>query len=160
MLSQTILKMLNEQVTHELRNRNVYLAMRSYFNSKSLDGFASFMNKQSDGEKDHADKFMAYIQDHKDVVEIGTVDKPLSTFKSAQDAFEEALKLEQGTTAKIKAIYKAAAQEDDFATQAMLDWFVTEQVEEETVIKKLLEKLQGIGSAYAGLIILDESLKG
>lgn len=158
MLTPTILKLLNEQITHELRNRNIYLAMRGWFNTKSLAGFTKFMDKQADGEREHADKFMSYVQDHKDLVEIGDVTAPKSTFKNALEALEAALTTEKDTTAKIKALYQAATKENDFATQAMLDWFVTEQVEEETVIRKIIDKLEGVAGAYAGLLIIDQEL--
>ena len=160
MLSPTLLKALNEQVTHEVHNNHAYLGMKAYFITKSLDGFAGFMDKQAKGEDDHANKFMAYIQDHHDLVEIGTIEKQKATFKNALELFHAALELEKGTTAKIKALYQLAIKENDFATQAMLDWFVAEQVEEETTIQKVIDKLEGIGSTYVGLIILDEQLAG
>lgn len=160
MLTATLLSAYNTQICHEFHNKLTYTAMKAYFVSESLEGFASFMDKQAKGEEEHAQKFISYVQDHHDLVEIGTIEKPKANFKNALDIFKAALELEKGTTAKIKALYQLAIKENDFASQAMLDWFVTEQVEEETTIQKVIDKLEGIGSAYVGLLILDEQLAG
>lgn len=158
MLSSTMLKALNEQVTHEMHNHVIYETMKAYFITKSLSGFAAFMDKQAKGESEHAQKFIQYIQDHHDMLEIGTIEKPKATFKNALEIFQSALELEKDTTKRIVDLYKLATKENDFATQAMLDWFVTEQVEEETAIQKLIDKLEGIGTTYVGLLVIDGQL--
>jgi ferritin len=159
MLSKKILGMLTEQVAHELHNHSVYMAMQAYLSSKSLNGMAKFMKSQAEGEHEHADKIIDYICNHKDILELGSVTAAKGSFKTALEVFEDALKLEKGTTAKLKAIYEVAAKENDWATQNFLDWFITEQIEEEKTVGDLVAKLEGVAGAYAGVLIIDQGLK-
>ena len=160
MLSESILKAYNEQIAHEMRNQIIYLSIRAYFVTKSLEGFASFMCSQAAGEADHAKKLMDYVSDRHDKYEIGTIEKPTVEYKNIVEVFKAALEVEKGTTVKLKALYMLAAKENDFASQAMLDWFMTEQVEEETTILKLLEKLELGAGMYTNILLIDDQLKG
>lgn len=160
MLSTTLLKAYNDQIVHELHNQMTYLSMKAYFVSKSLEGFAAFMDKQSAGEAEHADKLMDYVSDHHQSFVLDGISKPSFNDKNIIEIFKAAYDLETGTTAKLKALYMLAAKENDFASQAMLDWFMTEQVEEETTILKILDKLELGAGTYTNILILDEQLKG
>ncbi len=131
MLSQTILTAMNNQIKYEFQAAFLYLSIAAYLESLDLPGAAAAMRQQSDEEMEHAMKFFNYITDRNSRVTLQALEQPQTDFASPLAAFEGALAHEQKVTGLINNIYAAAVQEKDFASQQFLDWFVSEQVEEE-----------------------------
>jgi ferritin len=158
MLSKTIHKVLNDQITHEFYASYLYLSMAAYFETQNLPGFARWMEVQSEEERQHAMKFYNYVNDRNDSVELQAIAQPPSEFQSPLDVFEQALQHEQKVTGLIHRIYEAALKENDYATQAMLQWFINEQVEEEKSASQIIERLKMTAGEPSALLMLDHEL--
>lgn len=158
MISEKINKLLNEQVQKEFYSAYLYLSMEAYFRNQNLDGFANFFRVQTQEERDHAMKFFNYINQASGKVELLQIDAPQVNFKSIEEIFDLALKHEQFVTKSIYNIVDNALEERDHGTNTFLQWFVTEQVEEEATADKNLRKLQLIKDDPNGLLLLDAEL--
>lgn len=160
MLSKTVQKAINEQIKHEFFSSYLYLSMSAYFEGINLPGFASWMRVQSQEEHTHAMKFFDYINDREGSVELQAIDQPPGEFQSPLDVFQQALDHERKVTAAIHQIYALAVRENDYPTQTFLQWFITEQVEEEKNASQVLEHVKLTGGNTAALLILDRELAG
>ncbi|MEJ5285898.1 MAG: Ferritin-like protein 2 [Candidatus Kapaibacterium sp.] len=158
MLKETIQNALNAQLSREMYSSNLYLAMSGYFQSINLKGFAHWMRLQAQEETTHAMKFFDYMLDRGGLVSIGSIDAPPSKWDSPLAAMEDALKHEQFITQNINALADLAIKEGDHATQIFLQWFVTEQVEEESNVSEIVDKLKLIGDWKGGLLFIDNEL--
>ena len=155
MISPAIQNAINDQIKHEFFSSYLYLSMSAYFETLSLPGFASWMRVQSQEEHEHAMKFFDFLNDRGGSVELQALDQPAGEFQSPLDVFEQALDHERKVTALIHRLYELALKESDYATQTLLQWFITEQVEEEKTSTSLAERLRLVGESATGLIILD-----
>ncbi len=160
MLSKAIQDAMNEQIKNELYSAHQYLSMSAYCESATLPGFASWMLTQAQEEREHAMKFYNFILDRDGRVVLRAIDQPVVEFASPREVFEQALEQEQRVTAQINELYGLAVGENDYATQAFLQWFVTEQVEEEKNVRDVLETLTMIGDESESLFLLDRELGG
>ncbi|MDQ3940334.1 MAG: ferritin, partial [Actinomycetota bacterium] len=129
----------------------------AYCEDESLPGMASWLRDQFAEEQLHAMKFYNFIIDRGAHVQLKQLDAPPTAYKSPLDVFETALEHEKAVTAAINELYDLVAREKDFASQAWLDWFATEQVEEEKSVGQIVDDLRRIGSGD-GLFILDREL--
>ena len=160
MLSQSVQLLLNQQVAKELYASNLYLAMSGHFAEANLMGMANWMRIQSEEERGHALRFFDFVIDREGQVEVGAVDQPPAEFGNPVEIFAEALEHERKVTASINAIYAQAVKNDDYATQIFLQWFITEQVEEEASAAEMVERLKMAGDDRAALLMLDAEMKG
>jgi len=160
MISKEMERALNEQIKNELYSSYLYLSMAMYFHSLSLKGFTNWMEVQAKEEQTHAEKFMNYVNDAGGRVVLRAIDQPPSDFDSPLHVFEETLKHERFVTGKINDLVKLAREENDNATYAMLQWFVTEQVEEEATADEFVQQLKIIGDNGHGLLMLDREMAG
>lgn len=158
MMNKAVLDAMNAQITHEMYSAYLYLSMSAYFESANLPGFAHWMHVQFEEEQSHALKFYEYILDRGNKVELGAIAKPQVDFKSPVEVFELTLAHEKKVTSLIHGIYDIAAAEKDVASQIFLQWFITEQVEEEKNASDILDMLQKIGSSVGSLYQLDHRL--
>ncbi len=158
MLSKTLQETINEQIKNELYSAYLYLSMSAYCESINLPGFAHWMRLQSQEEVSHAMKFFDYLNERGSRVVLRAVDEPPSEFKSPLDVFQQTLEHEQRVTGMINGIYELAVKENDYPTQVELQWFITEQVEEEKSASEILEQLKMIGEHSASLLMLDRQL--
>jgi ferritin len=158
MLDKTIQDAMNEQIKNELYSAHQYLAMAAYCESVSLSGFASWMRMQAQEEREHAMKFYDHIQDRNGRVVLQAIDQPIIEFASPLDVFEKALEQEQAVTADINNLYALAVREGDYASQIFLQWFVTEQVEEEKNVGDIIETLKMSGEKNEALLLFDREL--
>lgn len=158
MLSKPIEEALNGQLHHELSSAYVYLSMSAYFGVINLSGFARWMRVQSREEVSHAMRFFDFIGDRGGRVMLRAVDQPSIEFQSPLDVFQRSLEHEQEVTAAIQRLYGLAAKEHDYATQAFLQWFLTEQVEEEKTANGIVAQLKMIGTERTALFMLDKEL--
>jgi ferritin len=160
MISPTIQNAINDQIKHEFFSSYLYLSMSAYFETQSLPGFASWMRMQSQEEHEHAMKFFDFLNDRGGSVELQALDQPAGEFQSPLDVFEQALAHERKVTSLIHRLYELALKENDYATQALLQWFVTEQVEEEKNAGQIVEQLKMTGGEPSALLLLDRELAG
>lgn len=159
MIGKRILKAFNEQIKEELESAYLYLSMVSYFHSVGFDGMASWMRVQTEEEVGHAMKFFDFINERGGKVEL----LPISTerhkdWSSPVEVFKAAYGHEQFITGKINDLVKIAREEHDTAAEIFLQWFVTEQVEEEANTSKVAQMLERIGDAGHGLFMMDQRL--
>ena len=158
MLKPNILKLLNEQVNHELYSSYLYLSMAAYFESQNLPGFAKWMHAQSGEERAHGMKFFEYIFDRGDKVTLAAIKAPQTDWSGPQAVFEQVVNHEELVTSLIHAIYAEAVKENDYATQVMLHWFIDEQVEEEKNANQILDALKMIDAKGTAIMLLDRQL--
>ena len=158
MLSKKMEKALNDQVQAEMYSAYLYLSMEAYFRSINLMGFANWMRVQTQEELVHAVKFYDFINERGGRVTLQAIDAPPSHWESPLDAFEAAYGHEQKVTARINALVDVAIAERDHATNNFLQWFVSEQVEEEDNTSGVVEKIKLVGEAQGGLFMVDQEL--
>lgn len=158
MLKQSVQDAINEQIKNELYSAYVYLSVSAYFDTINLMGFSNWMRMQSREEVSHAMKLFDYIIDRGGRVALQAIDKPPVDFKSPVDVMQQALDHERRVTGMIEGLYELAVKESDYATQAQLQWFITEQVEEEKNASTILEQLRMIGDNRSALLMLDMDL--
>ncbi len=160
MLSKALQDAMNEQIKNELYSAYLYLSMSAYCEEANLPGFAHWMRLQAQEEVSHAMKFYDFIYERGGRVVLQAIDQPPVEFKSPFHVFEQTLGHEQKVTAMINDLYTLAVEEKDYASQAFLQWFVTEQVEEEDSASQVLETLKMIGDKPHALLMLDRELGG
>lgn len=159
MINKTIQDAFNKQIKEEIESAYLYLSMAGHFHSIGLDGMAQWMRTQTQEELVHAMKFFDHINERDGEVKL----LPILTerhkkWASPLEAFQAAYAHEQFITGKINDLVKLAAQEHDHAASVFLQWFVTEQVEEEASTSKIAQRLEMIGDSAQGLLMLDQSL--
>jgi ferritin len=145
MLNKKVEEILNVQVEKEGYSSNLYLAMASWAEANGYEGIAKWLYSQAEEERMHMLKLIAYINERGGKAIIPAFEKPPADFKSVQPMFEEVLKHEQYVTDSINEIVAVCANEKDFTTHNWIQWFVTEQIEEEASAKNILDKLNMLG---------------
>lgn len=158
MNSEKMEKAINEQINAEIYSAYLYLAMSAYFESVDLPGFANWMRVQWQEELAHAQKLYDYLFERDGRVVLDAIEAPPLEWKSPLDAFEETLKHEKYVTSRIHDLVRLARAEGDVATENFLQWFVTEQVEEEATAKALIQQLKLVGDQGQGLFLTDREL--
>jgi ferritin len=158
MLSDRMLQSLNDQVNAELYSSYLYLSMAAYFQELNLNGFARWMKVQALEELTHAMKFYGFVNDRGGRVTLQPLEGPPLRWSSPLVVFEQAYGHEQKVTDLINNLVNMAIEEKDHATNTFLQWFVTEQVEEEASANAVVQKLKLIGQAQGGLFLLDQEL--
>lgn len=158
MISGKLQKAINSQIQAEMYSANLYLAMSGYCMSKGLKGFANWLRVQYQEETMHALKFVDYILSRGGELALKAIDEPPTSFGSPAEVFEKILAHEEHVTRLINQLYEVAVGEKDVAAQIFLQWFVTEQVEEEASVSEVLEQLKMVGEKEAGLFYLDKEL--
>ena len=158
MLSEKMQAAMNAQIKNELYSGYLYLSMAAWAEAQNLLGFAHWMKLQAQEELAHAMKFYEFIHDRGGRVELQAIDQPPVTFAGPTDLFEKTLAHEKRVTAMIHNLYKMAQEEGDYASEVFLQWFVTEQLEEERNAEQILALLKMAGEKGQALIMLDRSL--
>jgi len=158
MIGENIQSALNKQLNAELYSSYLYLSMSAYFQSISLPGFANWMRVQVQEELVHAMKFYDFINGRGGRVMLQPVEGPATEWSSPLDVFENAYKHEQKVTGLINDLVNLAIKEGDHATNIFLQWFVTEQVEEEASADEVVQKLKLMGDAKGGLFMIDREM--
>jgi len=151
---------LNAHLAEELASSYLYLAMSAYCESRNLPGFAHWLKTQSEEERGHAMKFYDFVQSRGWPVKLRALAEPPADFGSPLQLFERVLAAEREVTAKIHQLYATASEMEDYASQAFLQWFVSEQVEEEKTTSDLVQTLRMIGDDKVALLTLDHELAG
>ncbi len=148
----------NDQMNAEFESAYLYLSMAIYFNKVNLDGFASWMRRQYDEEREHALKFFDFILERNEVPELDEFKKPKNDWDSPLDAFKDALKHEKYITDRINKLMGSAIEEKDYASQTFLHWFIDEQVEEENSVQAIIDQLEIAKENPSALFFLNAEL--
>jgi ferritin len=160
MISEKILNALNEQINEELFSAYLYMAMSAYLKSINLNGSAKWMEMQVQEELLHAKKMYDFVYDRGGQVVFKQIAKPKGNWNSLLNVFEEAYAHEQHITKKINNLFKLSIEENDYATNSFLQWFITEQVEEEANVDEIVQQLKLIGDNKSALFMFDRELGG
>ncbi len=158
MISKKLEDAINDQINAELYSAYIYLSMSSWFDSMNLKGMSRWMSIQSKEEVEHAMKFAAYVMERGGRVLYKPVEGPETEWVSPLEAFKVAYEHEKYVTRRINDLMDLAVAEKDYASQALLQWFVTEQVEEEANADEIVSKLEMIGEGKHGLLMIDREL--
>ncbi len=160
MLSKKLQKALNDQMQAEMSSAYIYFSMSSWFKAQNLNGFASWMSLQAQEEMDHVMKIYGYIHDRGGEVELRALPAPQKSWKSPLAVFQDTYKHEQKITGRINDLCALADSDNDNATRVLLNWFVTEQVEEEANVLGVVETLKMIEGHPGGIYMLDKEMAG
>jgi len=159
MLSEKMQNALNDQLREELYSAYLYLSMSAYCETLSLPGFAQWMRVQYEEEMVHAFKFFDFVHDRNGRVTLQALDQPPAEFSGPLGMFEQTLAHEKHITRRISELYQLAMEEGDYPTQTFLQWFITEQVEEEKSVTDIIETLKIIGDGDGhALLMIDREL--
>ncbi len=157
-MDKNLKELLNQQINKELYSAYLYLSMASYFDSINLEGFSHWMKVQVKEEFSHAMKFYEFLFDRGEKVILERIEKPTSDFSSVSDVFEKILAHEKKITESIEKIYEMAQKVEDKATIVFIQWFISEQIEEEKTAQRILEKLKMIKEHPHGILMLDAQM--
>ena len=149
---------MNDQINKEFFSSYLYLSMAAYFEDKNLMGFAHWMRLQADEVREHGMKFYEFILDRGGRVQLKGIAGPATAWKSNLEVAEQVAEHEAKVTASIHALYELALKENDYPAQVMLQWFISEQVEEEKNAAELVAKLRLIEERGTAVLMLDHRL--
>ncbi|MEJ2690343.1 MAG: ferritin [Deltaproteobacteria bacterium] len=158
MLGKKLQAAFNEQMKNEFYSAYLYMAMAGYFQSEDLPGFANWMRVQVLEEMTHGEKFFNFTCETGGRTHLLPIDEPQNEFATPADAFEVGLQHEKFVTASINNLMDMAVKDKDHAAQIFLQWFVTEQIEEEANFSLILRKLRRVEGDGRGLLMLDQEL--
>ncbi len=158
MISDAMAKAINKQMNFEFLSANLYLSMSAYSSYKGLDGFGSWFYNQYFEEQIHAMKMYNYLLDQAHKVELDCCPKPASDFGTPLEVFEASLVHEREVTKRIYALVDLALEERDHGTNSFLQWFVNEQVEEESTLNSIIDKVKLVESSGNGIFMLNREL--
>ena len=158
MLDKEVETALNKQINVEFSSAYAYLSVVAYFEDINLRGFAHWMRIHYLEERMHANKIFDFIVDRDGRVDLLGIDAPKKEWESPVAAFEWALQSECDTSESIYALVELAAKKRDHPTHTFLQWFVSEQVEEEALVNDMLQRLKLVGDSNAALFLMDQEL--
>jgi ferritin len=158
MLSKKMNEAIGKQINAEMYSGYLYLSMASYFAAKNLQGFESWMKVQAQEELSHAMKFFNHVYERGGSVKLLPIEQPPTEWASPLAAFENTYSHEQHVTSLINGLVSLAIEEKDFASQNFLQWYVAEQVEEESTADKTVQQLRLVDGNPQGLFMLDREL--
>lgn len=150
---------LNDQIKKEASSSQYYLAMASWAENNGLNGTAKFMYTHSDEERFHMLKLVKFVNERGGTAIIPSIDQPPVKFKDLKNVFELLLEHEIGVTTSINNLVDICLQEKDYTTHNFVQWYVSEQLEEEALARTILDKLKLIGSDNSGMYMFDRDLE-
>jgi ferritin len=159
MLSKNIEKALNEQIKLEAASSQVYLAMASWAEKQGFEGVASFMYKHSDEERMHMLKLAKFVNERGGHAKVSALKAPPVSFGSFKEMFQTLFDHEVMVSNKINELVDITLKLKDYATHKFLQWYVSEQIEEEALARNILDKINLIGDDKGGLYLFDNDVK-
>ena len=159
MLTKNIEKALNNQIKIEAESSQIYLAMACWAEVKGLEGVARFMYKQSDEEREHMLKLVRFVNERGGHAQISALKAPNVTFNSFKEMFEKLFEHEVFVSESINELVHITLQEKDYSTHNFLQWYVSEQIEEEAMARTILDKINMIGNDKGGLYLFDRDIQ-
>ena len=160
MVSKKVENALNQQIELEASSSQYYLAMASWAETQGLEGVATFLYTHADEERMHMLKLIKYVNERGGHALIPALKAQPQKFKSVQYVFEEVLHHEVLVSTEINNLVETCLKEKDYTTHNFLQWYVSEQIEEEALARKILDKLKFIGNDKSGLYFFDRDLGG
>jgi len=157
-MNKSIVETLNRNINLEFYSGYLYLSLAAYCESINLSGFAHWLQIQSREENEHAMRLFHFVNDREERVMLLPIDQPPVEFQSVLDVMQHALDHERQVTEMIHRAYALAIKEEDYPTQVHLQWFITEQVEDEKKVYEIIEQLKMIGNQDDALLLLDRQL--
>ncbi len=157
-MNATVLSAINEQINSEFEASYTYLAMAGFCERQKFVGAAQWLRLQSEEERLHGLKLFDFVLARDGAVELKAIDQPNTAFASLQAVFEQALSHEQRVTVQINGLYELCFKEKGFAEMAQLQWFLTEQVEEEKVAREIVAKFHLVKNDPAAILDIDREL--
>lgn len=158
MISEKMQAAINDQINAELYSAYLYMSMSAYYQHINLPGFANWMRVQAQEELVHATMFYDFIGERGGVVQLFPISGPPTTWENPTQPFKDAYQHETLVTSRINNLKNIALEEHDHATSSRLDWFITEQVEEEASADAVVKQLELIGGQGNGLFMIDREL--
>ncbi len=158
MLTKKMQDALNDQIQAEMASAYLYLAMAAYCEGMNLKGFGHWLRAQYNEEVGHAMKMLDYVVERGGKVALKAIDAPPAEFGSPAEVFAKVLAHEQHVTARITSLYELAVAEKDYAAQIFLQWFISEQVEEEASAEEIIDRMKLAGDKGSALVWLDKEL--
>ncbi len=158
MLNKTIEQAINKQINAEIYSSSLYYAMAAYFETLSLKGFSHWLRVQALEELTHVQKFFSYVHERGGRVSMASVEGPQNEWESPLAAFEAVYEHETKVTGMINALMDLALKESDHATCNFMQWFISEQVEEEASADEAVQKLKLVEKTEGGLFLLDQEM--
>ena len=158
MIKDTILDALNKQIKLEGDSSQLYLAMASWAEVKGLEGTANFLYSHADEERMHMLKLIKFINERGGKAFVPQIEEPKQDFSTLKDIFTAILKHECFVSESINEIVGLTLEQRDYATHNFLQWYVSEQIEEEKLARNILDKLEMIGSDKGGLYLFDRDV--
>lgn len=158
MLSNAMETALNNQINAEMESSYIYLAMAAYAEASNYPGAAAWLRAQAGEELAHAMKFFGFVQDRGGRVTLQAIPQPAAEYGSPVQLFETVLEHEQKVTALVHSLYELALTEKDYASIPLLQWFISEQVEEEKTADDVLRLLKAAGESTHTLLFVDREL--
>jgi ferritin len=149
---------INDQIAMEFYSAYLYLSMAGDFTARNLNGFAHWMRMQYEEELAHANKLFDFVLENGGQVVLQAIDKPPSGFDSPLAVMEQSLEHEQEVTASIIRLYELAIKEKDYPAQLMLQWFISEQTEEERTVADIIAQLKIAGDNASAWLLIDREL--
>ena len=158
MLSEKIEKALNHQLKIEAQSSHIYLAMASWAENRGYPGIANFLYAHSDEERMHMLKLLKYINERGGVAEVPSLEQPNVTFDGITALFQSLLDHEIMVTHSINEVVHICLEEKDYSTHNFMQWYVSEQLEEEALAREIMDKLKLIGHNESGLYMFDRDV--
>lgn len=159
-MNKTIEKLLNSQIKYEAQASIQYLAMASWADAEGYNGVAEFFYSQSEEERLHMTKLVKFVNERSGNVIIPELDKPKANYKGLNELFEKFLESEVFVTEQINHVIFECLQQKDYNVHNFMQWYVTEQLEEEAMARTLLDKLNIIGNDKSGHYLFDRDING
>jgi ferritin len=158
MITKNVEKALNAQIQREEHSSRLYLAMAAWAEREGYPGGADWLYVQTEEERLHMLKLVHYLNDRGGRAEIGALESPKTGFKTLMDVFRSVLKHEEYISASINELYAVCVKEKDFTTAHYLQWYINEQIEEESTVRNILDQLNLAGTDKGGLFMMDKEL--
>jgi len=158
MLNKNVEKAINIQIKNEEHSSRIYMAMASWCEVNGFRGASGYLYKQSEEERFHMLKFIRYVNDRGGYALLSALEIPAAEFASLHSVFEQVMKHEEFITDSINKLYEIALNEKDYTTGNFLQWYINEQIEEESTVHGILDKMKLAGTEAGGMFLIDKDL--
>jgi ferritin len=159
MIKKTVESAINEQIKREEFSSRLYLSMAIWCETSGYPGAAAFLYRQSDEERMHQLKLVHFVNDRGGKAALMSLSAPETSFGSLKEVFEQVMEHERYITSSINDLYEVTLNEKDYTTGNFLQWYINEQIEEESTMSKILDKISLVGSDKAGMYHIDKELE-
>lgn len=156
MITKNVEKAINEQILREEHSSRIYLSMASWAERNGFPGAANWLYVQTEEERIHMLKLVHYLNDRGGSAMIPALEAPIAKFKSLTDVFEQVLRHEEYISASINELYAVCVKEKDYTSANYLQWYITEQIEEESTVRNILDQIKLAGAEKSGSFLMDK----